>query len=167
MSDPVSRYYVSFLKIIGVGLLFAPMWGLTWHNVNFNDMWNFTWASQRIRAQIGFGEPIKAAFYAAFYAFALIGIFIIPFIRGSILRVSIVAVLMTGWFIDHFFLEMNGVFSNRDLISLLWDEWHLSGDAISFYKAPLLRNFLLAVLIAVVFCIPPPRPISLSRYCAL
>ena len=48
---------------------------------------------------------------------------------------------MTGWFIDHFFLEMNGVFSNRDLISLLWDEWHLSGDAISVYKVSLLRNF--------------------------
>ena len=46
----VSRNYVSFLKVIGIALLFAPMWGLMWHNVNFNEMWNFTWASQRIKA---------------------------------------------------------------------------------------------------------------------
>jgi glucan phosphoethanolaminetransferase (alkaline phosphatase superfamily) len=167
MSNAISRNYVNFLKVIGIGLLFAPMWGLLWYNVNFNDVWNFGWAWQRVRGQIADGHRLQAAIYAAVYAFALIGIFIIPFIRGSILRVSMVMVLMTGWFIDHFFLEMNGVFSSRDLISLLWDEWHLSADAARAYQAPLLRNLLLAAPIAVVFCIPPRRPISLSRYWAL
>lgn len=168
MFNVVPRTYVTFfLKVVGIALLFAPMWGLMWHNVNFNEMWNFTWASQRIKAELADGQPVKAAIYISAYTFALIGIFVVPFIRGTILRVAIVAVLMTGWFVDHFFLEMNGVFSNRDLISLLWDEWHLSGDAISAYRGLLLRNFLLAAAIAVVFCLPPQRPISLPRYWAV
>ena len=74
---------------------------------------------------------------------------------------------MTGWTVDHFFLEMNGVFSNRDLISLLWDEWHLAGDAISAYKLTLFHNVLLAIPIVIAFCMPPERPISLARYWAV
>src|SRR5689334_4905259 len=129
MHNPVPRNYVTFLKVVGICLLFAPMWGLMWHKVNSNEMWNFNWAWQRITGQIGEGHPVQAIVYAAVYAFVLIGIFTIPFIRGSVIRISIVAILMAGWFIDHFFLEMNGVFSSRDLISLLWDEWHLAQDA--------------------------------------
>jgi glucan phosphoethanolaminetransferase (alkaline phosphatase superfamily) len=167
LSDSLYPYCVTLLKIAGIALLFAPMWNLMWHHVGYNQMWNFTWATQRMKAQIAFGEPIKAMVYAAAYALALAGIFVIPFIRGNVLRVVIVAILMTGWAADHFFLEMNGVFSNRDLISLLWDEWHLAGDAISAYQAPLVHNFLLAIPIAIVFCLPPRQPATLARYWSL
>jgi glucan phosphoethanolaminetransferase (alkaline phosphatase superfamily) len=161
------RHFISAVKLFGLALLFAPMWGLTWHKVNANEQWTFIWARQFLSWQIAGEHWYQAITYVLAYLIALLGIFVIPFIRGSGLRTAIVLVLMTGWFVDHFFLEMNGVFTSRDLISLLWDEWHLSSDAAFAYQAPLFRNLLLATAIVVGFCIPPRKPLSLSGYWAL
>jgi hypothetical protein len=151
----LSGHFISAAKLFGIALFFAPMWGLTWHKLNSNEQWTFIWARQFLSWQIADKHWSRAAIYVIVYIIALIGIFVIPFIRGNILRTAVVLFLMTGWFVEHFFLEMNGVFTSRDLISLLWDEWHLSSDATLAYQGPLLRNLLLAAAIAVVFCLPP------------
>jgi glucan phosphoethanolaminetransferase (alkaline phosphatase superfamily) len=161
------RNFISALKLFGIAFLFAPMWGLTWHKLNSNEQWAVVSARQFLSWQIADKRWSQAATYIIVYIVALIGIFVIPFIRGSILRTGIVLVLMAGWFVEHFFLEMNGVFTSRDLISLLWDEWHLSSDAAFAYQAPLLHNLLFAAVVAVVLCLPPRKPLSLSRYWAL
>jgi glucan phosphoethanolaminetransferase (alkaline phosphatase superfamily) len=166
MQSRASSYSITLLKVFAIAFIFAPMWGLTWHKIDFNEQWAAQWAAEKIGMQIAGGRWDQAAIYALVYGVALAGIFVTPFIKGSLVRISIILVLMTGWFFDHFFLEMNGIFSNRDLLSLLWDEWHLSSDAARAYQGPLLRNLSLAAVIAAVLCIPPRATASLSNYWA-
>jgi len=162
-----SAVNTNLVKFFGIALFFAPAWGLLWHRVNFNpDEWAASWAFGIIRHHIDDGHPYQAAIYLSIYLIGLAGILIIPFLRGSIVRSTAVVILMAGWFVEHFFLEMNGLFTDRSLISLLWDEWHLAGDAVSAYRVPLLHNLLLALGLLAIFLLPPRRPLVLSSYWA-
>jgi glucan phosphoethanolaminetransferase (alkaline phosphatase superfamily) len=142
------------------------MWGLAWHKVDTGiDLgWGGAyWASQVLHNFREAGRLYQAAIYIVTYLGALVGIAAIPFIRGAFLRCTATFVIMAGWSVEHFFLDMNGVFLRKDTISLLWQERHLASDALHAYWGPLLHNILLGGFIGVIFCIPPRNHLSLSR----
>jgi glucan phosphoethanolaminetransferase (alkaline phosphatase superfamily) len=157
---------ITVIKLFAVALLFAPMWGLAWHKVDVSVELGWSeafWASQVLHNFMEAGRLYQAAIYIVTYSAALIGIVLIPFIRATFLRCMAVLVLMAGWSVEHFFLDMNGLFLRKNMISLLWEERHLASDSLHAYWGPLLHNILLGGFIGAIFCIPPRSNFSLSR----
>lgn len=58
------RNWINLLKIGAVGLMFAPLWGFTWHKIGFNEQWAATWVIQQIGWQVAGGQWLQAAIYS-------------------------------------------------------------------------------------------------------
>ncbi|HVT28031.1 MAG TPA: sulfatase-like hydrolase/transferase [Lacipirellulaceae bacterium] len=155
---------ITAVKLFAIALLFAPMWGLMWHKVDAELGFGFPyWAPQVLKNFFEAGRLYQAAIYIVVYFLSLIGIAVIPFISTALLRCMATLVLIVGWSVDHFFLEIDGIFLRKDMVSLLWENRQSASDALHAYWEPLLHNFLLGAFIGAIFCIPPRNYSSLSR----
>jgi glucan phosphoethanolaminetransferase (alkaline phosphatase superfamily) len=150
--------HVTAAKIVCLVLLFTPLWGMWWYNADpsVQDYWIFPIAiqllSENLLAGLGYG-------LACVIAFA--GLSVAAFIGPAAVRVPLTIVMLAGWAFELFILDINGTFSNQNLLMTLWQERASGPDVIGAYATEMIRNGAAVAILGIVLCAPPARRFSL------
>ena len=162
----IQQFYsqISILKVICLALLFSPLWGLWWFNIDpdswaglSNDFVIYVWIKYL------FLKPIsRVIVYTSLCLLAFISFVIVPFIRSGVVRVPLMLVMLIGWAFELSILDLNGWVSNQDLLWILWQEWATTPAAIEGYAAYIARDWAVVAVLGIVLCASPARRFSVS-----
>ena len=147
-------------KIICLALLLTPGWGLWWYNADasVHDYWMFPFAFRLLlEKQIweGFG-------YSFVCVFSFASFLVVTFIRPAAVRVPLMIVMLIGCGFELFILDINGKFSNQNLLITLWQERASGPEVVEGYAAEIVRNCAAVAILGMVLCAPPARRFSVS-----
>src|SRR5262249_3868992 len=113
-----SHNHISVAKVICLALLFSPLWGFWWFNIDpdswaglSNDFVIYVWIKYLFIKSIP-----TIIVYTSICLFALISFGAVAFIRPSVVRVPLMLVMLTGWAFELSILDLNGWVSNQDLL---------------------------------------------------
>src|SRR5262249_6946795 len=82
------------------------------------------------------------------------------FIRPSIVRLPLTLVMMIGWAIELFILDVNGTVSNQDLFWTTWQERELGLEVLAGYTTEIVRDSAFVAVVAIVLCAHPTQRFS-------
>jgi lipid A ethanolaminephosphotransferase len=155
--------HISIAKAISLALLFSPLWGLWWFNIN-PELWAgvghdfvlYVWIQYLFKS-----IPV-AIVYTSVCLLAFIGFVIVAYIRPRVVRVPLMLVMLIGWAFELSILDLNGAVSNQGLLWMLWQEWAMAPEAVAGYAPYIIRDCAVVVFLGIVLCASPARRFSVS-----
>ena len=143
-------------KLLALGLLLAAAPpGQQWSNVLYDRADQFMFGN----------HPLYAAAYVAVFAFALLGMVIVPFLRSAYVRVALVALIVVTIAADQLFLDIAGHHLNIARLHIVWEVRGTAPDMIPAYAPYFVRSCLWVIALGAILAIPPARTWSLGlRY---
>src|SRR5262249_17881267 len=146
---------------ICLALLFSPLWGFWWFNINTYDPTK-PWLLWALRLY----SPIKGLpvtiFYLSVCILAFMGFVIVTFIRAPVVRVPLMLIMLIGWAFELSILDVAGVTSGQSLFWILWQERAMALEAVHSYAPYVIRDWALVVILGIVLCASPARRFSVS-----
>jgi glucan phosphoethanolaminetransferase (alkaline phosphatase superfamily) len=149
----------TFAKVVCIGLLFSPLWGLLWFSPNPAETWVFT----LLRAYISLASLRVSVVYWSVCILAFTSFVIVTFIRDSIVRVPLMIIMLMGWGFELIILDLNGALSNQNLFWILWQERALASEAAEGYGGNIIRDCGIVVMLGIVLCASPGQRFSVPR----
>ena len=151
--------HITFAKVICLALLFSPLWGLWWFDINYADVNSVL--------ELCIAYPLlmsvrAGVVYPLVCLLAFLGFVVVPFIRASVVRVPLMSIMLIGWAFELTILDLNSTPSNQDLFWLLWQERTMTSEAVSSYSLNVIRDWASVATLGVVLCAPPSRRFSVS-----
>jgi glucan phosphoethanolaminetransferase (alkaline phosphatase superfamily) len=147
----MSRLYkhITIAKLIGLALLFTPLWGVWWFNADHGAL--NIWIEYLLKG------GVIAPVYTGLCVLAVIGFSVVAFIGPVFVRVPLMVIMLIGWAFELCLLDLNGAPSNQDLLWILWQNREDGVSVISAYGTEIIRDCILVAVIGVVLCAPPAR----------
>ena len=119
MKNLIQLFYthITIAKVVCLALLFSPLWGLWWFNIDSEVNWLLPlWIAYPLIS-------IRAAIvYISVCLLAFVGFVIVTFIRPRVVRVPLMLIILIGWAFELSILDLNGVLSNQNVLWILWQE---------------------------------------------
>jgi glucan phosphoethanolaminetransferase (alkaline phosphatase superfamily) len=159
VTESSSDHITTAAKIICLALLFTPLCGLWWYNTDplIQDYWIFPLAIRYLSE-----NPLEGAGYIFVCLSAFVGLFVAAFIRPAAVRIPLMIVMLIGWAFELFILDINGTFSNQNLLMTLWQERASGPEVIGGYATEIIRNCAAVAILGAVLCATPARRFSVS-----
>ena len=161
----ITRFYnhITIAKVICLALLFSPLWGLWWFNID-PELWAgvghhfvlYTWIQYLFKS-----IPV-AIVYTSVCLFAFISFIIVAFIRPRAVRVPLMLVMLAGWAFELTILDLNGAVSDQDLLWILWQELATAPEAFAGYAPYIVRDWAVVAILGIVLCASPAPRFSVS-----
>jgi glucan phosphoethanolaminetransferase (alkaline phosphatase superfamily) len=151
--------HITFAKVICLVLLFSPLWGLWWFDINYAD----TNSVLELSIAYPLFMSIRAGVvYPLVCLLAFLGFVVVPFVRASVVRVPLMFIMLIGWAFELIILDLNATPSNQDLFWILWQERTMASGAVSGYSQNIIRDCASVAILGIVLCTPPSRRFSVS-----
>jgi len=152
-----SEHITTAAKIICLALLFTPLWGLWWYNTDalIQDYGIFPHAIRCLSA-----NALEGVGYIFVCLSAFAGLFVAAFILPAAIRVPLMIVMLIGWGVELFILDINGTFSNQNLLMTLWQERASGSEVAGAYATEIIRNCPVVAIPGIVLCASPARRFS-------
>ena len=161
----MQRFYnhITVAKVICLALLFSPLWGLWWFNIN-HELWAgvgydfvlYVWIQNLFKS-----IPV-AIVYTSVCLLAFISFVIVTFIRSRSVRVPLMLVMLIGWAFELSILDLRGAVSNQDLLWILWQQRAMAPEAVDNYVPYIIRDCAVVGILGIVLCASPARRFSFS-----
>jgi glucan phosphoethanolaminetransferase (alkaline phosphatase superfamily) len=162
MKNPIQLLYshITIAKFICLTLLFFPLWGFWWFNINNIEttgwllpVWRLHYIIKRLPVTI---------IYSSVCILAFVGFVIAIFIRTAVVRVPLMLIMLIGWAFELSILDVTGVPSSQDLYWVLWQERAMALEALHNYVPYVIRDWALVMILGIVLCASPARRFSVS-----
>jgi lipid A ethanolaminephosphotransferase len=159
MKNPIQLFYnhITIAKVICLALLFSPLWGLWWFNIDSEVDWLLQLLYLYFYISIRAGVVYLSVCILAFVSFV-----VVPFIRTSIVRVPMMLIMLAGWAFELSILDLNGTLSGQNLFGILWQERATALEAVDGYGCDIIRDCVCVAVLGMVLCASPARRFSLS-----
>jgi hypothetical protein len=150
--------HITLAKVICLALLFSPLWSLWWFNINPE----VNWLLHLLILYPLFISIRAGVVYILVCLLAFLGFVIVTFIRASVVRVSLMFIMLIGWAFELTILDLNGTLSDQNLFWVLWQERTMASEAISGYTQIIIRDYASVAILGIVVCAPPVRRFSVA-----
>jgi glucan phosphoethanolaminetransferase (alkaline phosphatase superfamily) len=158
MKNLIRLFYapITIAKVICLALLFSPLWGLWWFNIESRVNWALLplWIRE-CRVSI-----LAGIIYISVCIVAFAGFVIVTFIRSSAVRVPLMLIMLIGWAFELSMLDLNGGPSGQNLFWVFWLERATALQAVSGYGPDVIRDCTGVVILGIVLCASPARRFS-------
>jgi glucan phosphoethanolaminetransferase (alkaline phosphatase superfamily) len=163
MKSLIRRFHnhITIAKIICLVLLFSPLWGLWWFNVD-PDRVGPDFVLPILRWYLLVKSIPITIVYTSVCLFAFMSFVIIPFIRPRIVRVPLILVMLVGWAFELSILDLSGIVSNQDLLWVMWKESATAPEAIVGYAPYIIRDCAVVTILGIVLGASPARRFNVS-----
>ena len=166
-SDGHKKHFINcitILKVICLALLFSPLWGFWWFDIN-PDLWAgygyvfvmYVWIKYFLVKSIS-----AIIVYTFVCLLAFMGFVIVTFVRPNVVRIPLMLVMLTGWGFELSMLDLNGWVSNQDLMWVFWQNWASGPTAVEGYASYIIRDWAFVTILGIVLCASPSRRFSIS-----
>jgi glucan phosphoethanolaminetransferase (alkaline phosphatase superfamily) len=152
--------HITIAKFICLTLLFSPLWGFWWFNINNDAM--TVWLLPALRLYSIIIRLPVTIIYSSVCILAFVGFVIAAFIRTAVVRVPLMLIMLIGWALELSILDVNGVPSSQNLFWVLWQERAMALEAVHSYAPYVIRDLALVMILGIVLCASPARRFSVS-----
>jgi glucan phosphoethanolaminetransferase (alkaline phosphatase superfamily) len=159
----MSNNHISFAKLVFLALLFSPAWGFWWFNTDPYAQGIFSSV-----VEVLLRHKIWASIvYASVCLLALMSFVLTSFIRNAAIRITLMTIMLAGWAFELFLLDINGTFSNQNIIFVLWQELAYAKEMAGSFAGMIFRDVTAVMILGVVLCASPAPRFSVSGACGL
>lgn len=127
--------------------------------------WNMTGA--KLEYFLVAGRYLPAAIYLSITLVAWLGFLLTPFLRPWPLRVTLVAIFLSGTAVDQFFFQLSGAGLSIDMAKTMMENTPMAGDVITGYLRQIVPVWVVAILGAVILSLPVRHAVSFSGWFGL
>jgi len=85
--------------------------------------------------------------------FAFLSFVLVAFIRPAAVRTPLMTVLLIGWAFELFILDINGTFSNQNLLMILWQDRASGPEVVGGYATEIFRNCAMVFILGIALCV--------------
>ena len=165
MKTLIEQFYnhITTVKVICLALLFSPLWGLWWFNID-PELWAGVGQFFVLYTSIQYllkSIPVGIV-YTSICLFAFTSFVVVTFIRPRAVRVPLMLVLLAGWAFELSILDLSGAVSNQGLLWIMWQESATAPEALVNYTPYIIRDCAAVAILGVVLCASPARRFSFS-----
>jgi glucan phosphoethanolaminetransferase (alkaline phosphatase superfamily) len=159
----IIRKRITVAKLICLALLFSPLWGFWWFNID-PELWAGVGNAFVIPVCIKylFRDTGLGIIYASVCLFAFVSFLIVTFIRPPLVRIPIMILMLVGWAFELSILDLNGALSSQSLLAIFWQESATAPEAVAGYGSYIIRDCALVLILCIVLCASPARKFSVS-----
>jgi hypothetical protein len=156
MKNPIQLLYshITIAKFICLTLLFSPLWGFWWFNIN--DDATMVWLLPALRLYSIISRLPVTIIYSSVCILAFVGFVITAFIRTAVVRAPLMLIMLIGWAFELSILDVNGVPSSQNLYWVLWQERAMALEALHSYAPYVIRNWAFVMILGSC-CAHRPR----------
>jgi glucan phosphoethanolaminetransferase (alkaline phosphatase superfamily) len=147
--------HVTFAKIICLVLLFSPLFGFWWFNVDNNFFQ--VWVAYSLKCSL-----VAIVVFTSVSLLAIAGFLIVTFIRPTVIRLPLMLVMLIGWAFELSVLDLNSTLSSQNLFWILWQNREDGPQVLGAYGSDIIRDCAAVALLGIVLCAPPSKRISVS-----
>lgn len=126
-------------------------------------LWLMPWASMngRFRYFLSLDHYSSGGIFLFVVLLCIAAFLVVPFLRGAIVRVPLVALMVGGIALDRLLFSLSGVGFDPDQAVMFWREKGMAGDAVAAYFWPASFAIGWLVPVAILLAWKPAPPATL------